>query len=200
MFKCFTIVLFFLYCVLGSSYVSSANDSVYISPTRIRKVKVRPIPSSEWNDNVKLWLARSCAGEAGFNAADECIAIAWVYATRWKSSQGSFLSMVKGYSAAIKDRSTHTRRWILNLSLNGKRPVGWPERLKWSNHRVFWSNILSELDQWAIGNRSNPVVGADHFGGKMDKPGSLWVRVYPTGKEFKNRFYRSPSAPPIKTD
>ena len=41
----------------------------------------RPIAAKEWNRPTKLWLGRSCVGEAGFDSDLECIGIAWVYAT-----------------------------------------------------------------------------------------------------------------------
>lgn len=156
----------------------------------------RPIPESQWNDETKLWLARSCVGEAGFVAYEECIGIAWVYASRWRASpRGTTLEdVIRGYSAAVKSRSTLRRKWILHLRLDGKRPNRWPKRLYWSGHRPFWEKILSELDQWAKGYRENPVKGANHFGGKMDTPSKSWVVIKPTSSvAFGNLFYRSPT-------
>jgi hypothetical protein len=173
---------------------------MFVSSVAISGEVSRPLPTSQWNDEVKLWVARSCAGEAGFDAVEECVGIAWVYATRWSKSKSiPFVQVVRKYSAAIKHRSTHTRRWILNLRLDSKRPVGWPHDLKWSVHKPLWEKILSALDKWAAGYMPNPVLGADHFGGSMDHPGERWVRIHPSeGREFRNRFYRSPSAPPVE--
>jgi hypothetical protein len=157
----------------------------------------RPIPESQWNDTTKLWLARSCVGEAGFVAYEECIGIAWVYASRWKaSSRGTTLEdVIRGYSAAVKRRSTLRRKWILDLRLDGERPKRWPNRLRWSGHKPFWETMLKELDQWALGYRANPVKGANHFGGKMDTPRKSWVIIKPTSSvAFGNVFYRSPKA------
>jgi hypothetical protein len=195
----------FLFCfsMFVCSFVVNADSNID-GISNVSVSKNRPIPKTEWDDSVKLWVARSCAGEAGFDAVDECIGIAWVYATRWKGAKNSkmkFVDVVRKYSAAIKYRSTHTRRWILNLNLKGKKPVGWPHRLKWSNHRDMWNDILSALEDWSKGGKPNPVLGADHFGGKMDKPGRYWVRIVPSnGMKFRNRFYRSPWAPPVLVD
>lgn len=162
-----------------------------------QRITERPIPESQWNDETKLWLARSCVGEAGFVAYEECIGIAWVYAARWRASpRGTTLEdVIRGYSAAVKRRSTLRRKWILNLRLDGKRPKRWPKRLLWSGHRPFWEKILRELDQWAKGRRENPVEGANHFGGKMDTPRKSWIIIEPISSvAFGNLFYRSSSA------
>jgi hypothetical protein len=154
----------------------------------------KPIPDKEWNESTKLWLGRSCVGEAGFSAYEECIGIAWVCATRYRELGGSVSleRIIRRYSAAVKKRSTHRRPWILSLNLNGDKPDRWPSKLSWKVHKSKWMKILSELDHWAIGNRDNPVEGANHWGGKMDTPGALWVRIKPkNGMEFNNIFYRS---------
>lgn len=193
----------FVSLVLLSDFAVNANGNIDgIANISTNKFTERPIPKKEWNENVKLWVARSCAGEAGFDAVDECIGIAWVYATRWNGSKKvKFIDVVRKYSAAIKHRSTHARRWILNLNLKGDKPVGWPHRLRWNNHRGMWNDILIALDEWAMGRKPNPVLGADHFGGSMDKPGKYWVRIFPSnGMKFRNRFYRSPWAPPVLID
>lgn len=154
----------------------------------------KPIPKSEWNESTKLWLGRSCVGEAGFDAHDECIGIAWVYSARYRELGGkvSLERIIRKYSAAVKDKSTHRRPWILSLNLKGDRPDRWPSKLSWKTHRPKWVKILSELDHWASGDRSNPVRGANHYGGKMDHPGESWVRIKPvSGMKFRNIFYRS---------
>lgn len=154
----------------------------------------RPIPREQWTDSTKVWLARSCVGEAGFDAYEECIGIAWVYAVRWKSSAGrdTLEGVIRSYSAAVKSRNSHKRKWIFDLRLDGKRPKGWPKRLSWKGHLKFWNKILFELEQWSKGFRPNPVKGAIHWGGSMDTPHASWVRVLPeAGVKFKNIFYRS---------
>lgn len=155
----------------------------------------KPIPAKEWNNTTKVWLARSCVGEAGFDAHDECVGIAWVYATRYREigQNGRFESVIRKYSAAVKEKSTHRRPWILTLNLAGKQPEKWPEKLSWKVHRPMWIQMLAELDAWSQGNRPNPVPTANHYGGDMDKPRKAWVRISPAnGMKFRNTFYRSP--------
>ena len=151
-----------------------------------------PIPEKEWNPETKVWLARSCVGEAGWNVS-ECIAISWVYATRYRELNGctSFLTIVKKYSAAIKERSTHKRPWILGLNLKGNKPDKWPKNISWKIHKKLWFSILSDLDLWIKGQKPNPVIGANHFGGSMDRPGDYWMIIKPEGYTFKNIFYKS---------
>jgi hypothetical protein len=152
-----------------------------------------PIPSDQWTPAAKLWTARSCVGEAGFHAVEECLAIAWVYAARSKMANWSYVHLVKRYSSAIKEHEKHRRGWIFELELDGQRPSKWPARLSWRKHRSLWFRLLKFLDQWALGHWPNPVPGADHFGGKMDTPGSRWTRIEPTASvRFYNFFYKSP--------
>jgi len=60
--------------------------------------KDRPIPKHQWNYLTKLWLGRSCVGEAGFDAVDECVGIAWTMATRAREYHTTFLRIVQSYS------------------------------------------------------------------------------------------------------
>jgi hypothetical protein len=154
-----------------------------------------PIPDSEWNEDTKVWLARSCIGEAGFGADDECVGIAWTYATRYKIINGnvSFVNLIKQYSSALKAKSNTQRPWIKGLRLDSKIPKGWPSKLDWNNiHSKLWQRLLDKLDAWASGKIANPVEGADHFGGPMDANRYNWKRVIPSSNVvFRNRFYRS---------
>lgn len=150
-------------------------------------------PVRQWTPETKLWLGRSCVGEAGFHAVDECSAIAWTYATRAKETGMPFLKLVRRYSAAIKTHEKHRRGWIFELQLDGSKPKGWPKRLKWGHYRRPWLDLLGMLDHWAKGKIENTVPGANHFGGTMDTPGISWVRIHPTVGHvvYRNRFYRA---------
>jgi hypothetical protein len=151
----------------------------------------RPVPRSQWNDEAKLWLARSCAGEAGFTNYDECLGIAWVYATRAKELRYPFVALIRRYSAAVKSKENKRREWILGLNLNGTKPKGWPTNLSWKKHKVFWFRMLDMLDDWAKGYYKNPVEGANHYGGPMDTPGKKWTKIHPEPAWlFRNSFYR----------
>jgi len=177
------------------SCLTHANEWVTINMTPMTSTvaqteKTTPIPKKQWTSTTKLWLARSCVGEAWFNTVDECIAIAWVYATRAKQQQVSLKSMVRSYSSPLKPEKNNGRTWIFYLSLNGNRPKHWPRNLSWEKHKVKWLALIAALDDWAAGNRPNPVPGANHFGGSMDVPDIRWAKLT-APKNFKNSFYKS---------
>jgi hypothetical protein len=160
----------------------------------------RPIPAYQWNPEAKVWLARSCVGEAGIHAHDECMGIAWTYATRASETGTPFLRLIKKYSAAIKPHSTHRRRWIFELNLKGDKPKHWPRGLKWSVYRYQWTQLLFKLDRWSRGQVSNPVPGANHFGGPMDTPHIKWIQIKtPLSRAFKNKFYRETRVRPSRS-
>jgi len=153
--------------------------------------KDRPIPKHQWNYLTKLWLGRSCVGEAGFDAVDECVGIAWTMATRAREYHTTFLRIVQSYSAAIKPHERHRRPWIFELHYDGEKPRSWPAKLNWRLHKRLWLRILDTLDRWAKGKIPNPVEGANHFGGDMDEPRETWITIEPNSDvEFRNTFYR----------
>jgi hypothetical protein len=194
------ICVFVVFLSLGFVRVSSADwngiePGIYTNAeiTAVHNGEV-PIPASEWNEDTKLWLARSCVGESGFGADDECMGIAWTYATRYKIINGSvsFVNLIRQYSAALKAKSNTKRPWIMGLTLDTKTPAGWPNKLDWNYHAKLWKRLLDKLDMWAKGQVANPVQGADHFGGPMDHNKYHWQRVMPDSTVvFRNRFYRS---------
>jgi hypothetical protein len=154
----------------------------------------RPVPRKQWTDSAKVWTARSCVGEAGFASVDECIAIAWVYATRAKESPFSYLKIVRRYSAATKAHERHRRVWLFNLGLDGKKPDGWPEHLSWRVHKPKWMHLLETLDRWSVGAVPNPVPGANHYGSREDANRAQYVRKWKrldTPDNFKNWFFDS---------
>lgn len=182
--------------VLMCSYVANATETVAFNVYPVTEYvsepvkKVRPIPEEQWTDTTKLWLARSCVGEAWFNTVDECMAIAWVYATRARQQNVSLNRMVRRYSSPLKRDKNNGRIWIFHLALNGQRPKHWPRNLNWKKHQEKWFTLLAALDRWAEGDVPNPVPGANHFGGSMDVPDIRWAKLK-VPKGFKNRFYRS---------
>ncbi len=196
-------------CVFTYTHNTQAQNLIAMTPTtptqRIRMVYpvhtpavtvlpvVRtPIAATAWTESAKVWLARSCIGEAGFHSPDECIAIAWVYATRTMQKQVDFTYMVQQYSAPLKrlKNRVHKRVWIFHLNAEGTRPRHWPKHLRWKPYREKWIALLNTLDSWAQGHKPNPLPGANHFGSRTDKPGTYWVRLK-TPDGFRNRFYRA---------
>lgn len=169
-----------LFCVLILLFISNKSFS-----------QTKPISENEWTKATKLWLARSCVGEAGFGAVDECMGIAWVYAVRSKELDTSLLKIIKKYSAPLKAKNPK-RKWVMQLSLDGKRPKDWSAVLSWKRHKQYWFNLLSALDEWAEGLKENPVEGANHFGSIHDVTPKRWKQISPKSDlVFRNRFYSS---------
>ncbi len=160
-----------------------------------------PIPSRYWDEETKIWLARSCVGEIGFGFTDrpheadeECVAIAWVYAKRVKAIRWPLQKVIRRYSAAVKPHSAHTRPWILGLNRGSQEPAAWPKNLRWSVHKPLWKQKLRVLDRWANGEIADPLPKANHYGGKMDARMAEYIRKWkrvPTPEYYLNRFYDS---------
>lgn len=179
-------VLLFLIVVTSFVFIS---DSVSSNALRTQ----RPVKHREWTREAKVWTARSCVGEAGFEAIDECMAIAWVYATRAAETRSNYLEVVKKYSAAIKSHSLHRRPWILQLDMSMEKPEDWPN-LRWNVHKRLWRKILSSLEEWSKGRVPNPVPKANHYGSEGDAKRARYVRRWKklsAPPKFKNWFFDS---------
>jgi len=168
--------------------------------------RTQPIPKSQWTEEAKLWGARSCIGEAGFGspatpeeALNECVSIMHVYATRYwdirKTGRGwSLTKVIRKYSAAVKQHSTHTRPWILGLRLDGAKPEHWPKNIRWGKHKPLWTQKLEALDKWAVGELVTLTPDADHYGGSMDARHAEYVRRWSrvvTPEYYRNIFFNS---------
>lgn len=140
--------------------------------------------------DVALWLARSCVGEAGFDAADtgECTAIAHVYAKRVHISRIPYYKMIRKYSAAVSDQ--RRRPWINQLNRACARPKGFGKNLKWERYQERWKRTLDTADSFFRGELSDPTPTAKHYGGWIDRHNldpRVWKRIPDTG--FRNYFY-----------
>lgn len=161
-----------------------------------RPAATPPIPIEQWDDETRIWLARSLVGEAGWTATKEHAAIAFVYANRWKQSgkSRSFLGLVRTYSAAVKGRSNARHPWLHHLNEEGDQPDGWAVgRAYWPNYRDRWLNVLAWTDGWAAGYFDNPCPRANHYGGYVDDRRARaagWYRVR-CEHRMRNRFYDS---------
>ncbi len=159
------------------------------------KVLTRPpVKNKHWDKTTKVWLARSCVGESGFWADDECIAIAWIYAKRAHLAGWPLLKMIRRYSAAVKKTEMHRRRWIFELTADAEKPEHWPKTIRWKRHKVAWLNILHKLDRWKRGELPDPIPAADHYGSYRDANQSYRVRTWKrltTPEGFQNLYFDS---------
>ena len=159
-----------------------------------------PVPEKEWNNEARIWLARSLIGEVGWDRPAEQTAVAWVYANRAKKlNQYTYLQMVRQYSAAVRKPGQRRQPWVFELQLNDHRPKYWPNYIEWKDHHSqYWLDTLDLIDQWQAGKIPNYCPTANHFGSYHDslKAEALrWTRVEcivpEGGKRFRNRFYDS---------
>jgi hypothetical protein len=140
------------------------------------------------NDTV-LWLARSCVGEAGWNAWDtgECAAILHLYKRRSEITGEKIDTLARRYSAAIKPRSSRNNKWVLGLQDSADRPHDWPSGAKWSRYRFHWIMTLLAVELFMLEMVEDPLPNAWHYGCKFDTPpeGSVLIKT-----QFKNRWWK----------
>jgi len=173
---------------------------VLLVMTLARNVSGEVVPEHEWNDETKVWLARSLVGEAGWRRPVEYAAIAWVYVARARLSKSrNFLQIVRRYSAAVKNRRNRQRPWLYQLGFDGARPDDWPSGPMWAGlHKEAWLDTLDWCDEWQAGKHPNPCPRANHFGGYADEHRAealRWTRIKcereADGSPLRNRFYDS---------
>jgi len=161
---------------------------------RADKPHFRPIPKVRLSMRTKVNLGRSCVGESGFAAGDECIAIAWVYANRARKAGWSFDKMMHRYSAALKPHERHRRPWLFELNAEGERPKHWPRSISWKHHNKLWQRLLTLINEWENGWIRNPLPKADHFGSRADAQRACFVRRWKrldAPDHFRNWFFDS---------
>jgi hypothetical protein len=151
---------------------------------------VADLIASEREDTA-LWLARSCIGEAHWQAVDtgECAAIWWVYRKGAAKKDRPLLRQAKLYSAAIKRGAHNRRKWIFGLDRSGKKPSNWADA-KWSKKRDSWIETLALADSFLRGEIEDPLPSAEHYGGRMDRHRlcpKAWARIPAPG--FVNWYY-----------
>jgi hypothetical protein len=150
---------------------------------------VLAVASPTHAQDVALWLARSCVGEAGFDsgATGECAAIAHVYAKRTKYTGLDLYRVIRRYSAAVK---TCRLGWVCKLTRDLSRPENWPYRSDWKAYRAHWRNTLLMADHFVEGLVADPLPQADHYGGRMDHHRAVAAGWKMLQTPYKNRFYR----------
>ena len=177
--------------ILADGHTTTANP-----PTAESRRAFPPVPRKQWTPRARIWTARSCVGEAGWLALEECTAIAWVYAKRARDNYKPYLWIVRRYSAATKSHEAHRRPWLLKLRPDNRRPDGWPGNLSWRKYKPLWVAVLDHLDRWATGKIPDQLPEANHFGSGMDAKlvKHRWKRVE-APDEFRNWFFNSRERP-----
>lgn len=163
-----------------------------------------PVPDDQWNDDVKLWTARSVLGEVGWDRPGEWAAVLWVYANRAeRSKRYTFYEMVRNYSAAVKPGNRHRNPWLFHLRLDKTRPREWPRmtekyRPRWRGlYDASWIRTIRFVETWQEGKVKNPCPNANHFGGRIDRHRAEtlgWMRIKCNERghrRFRNFFYDS---------
>ena len=142
--------------------------------------------------DVGLWLARSCVGEAGFNSvhSGECAAILNIYLKRTKASNFSMYKVVRKYSAAVKNHTRHTRRWIFHMNRDLKKPDHWNDvSQRWSVVRSRWMEMLWLCDDFLAGKVPDPLPHADHYGDRSDADRARRAGWHKIKSDYKNIFW-----------
>ena len=188
-----------------STVESEEPESMPQVPTKTVIVSEPPVPENEWNEEARIWLARSLIGEVGWRRPAEQASVAWVYANRArKLERYTFLQMVRKYSAAVRMPGKRRQPWVFELQLNDQKPKYWPGFIKWKGqHDQYWLDTLSLIDRWQAGEIPNYCPTANHFGSYHDSfraEALRWTRVEcivpEGGKRFRNRFYDSTTIRP----
>jgi hypothetical protein len=186
----------FMATIVAALAISLGPAVLAESPPEPESRRALPLSPRAWTDRAKTWSARSCVGEAGWYALDECVALAWVHAKRSRTTGIPYIKMIRRYSAATKPHQRHSRPWLLRLAVSGARPSGWPQQLRWGRYREAWEVLLERLDEWARGLHPDPLPDANHYGSGMDAllVKHRWYRVA-APSEFRNWFFDSRRRP-----
>jgi hypothetical protein len=152
------------------------------------------ISDREWTGDVKVWIARAMVSEAGWDETLDHVAVAFVLLRRWRLAQKQFpgysmVSVVRKYCAGFRDMAlTKRQKWIKNMTLDGRRPAGWPDDIFWRDYRDRWIAVLNLVEAWRRGEHPDPCSGkAMYWGGPMDRPSKRMIRM--DCGNTKNRFY-----------
>jgi len=130
-------------------------------------------------ENRLLVVAQVCFLESGWNETD-CAAEVGVARTRAKRVNGSWLTVLRQYSALDKgsERSKRVRTYPWG-DVPGMTPK-WQER---------WRELRASVVRIDAGEVPNPCPGAEDWGGTMDHPHPRMIPVACTS-QTANTFYR----------
>ena len=133
------------------------------------------------------WLARSCIGEAGWDAsqgeAPECAALFHIYHKRTQWSPYTIDQVVRKYSAATKWRKGRHNPWIMHMNRDCEKPRKWPRALRWENYQTRCAQAFNLAEAFLAGDVPDPLPNADHYGSPIDHH-----RVPPTWRRLKTPY------------
>lgn len=143
------------------------------------------------DDDVELWLARSCVGEAGWGAhsSGECAALLHIYLKRSHKGGLTLLEACRMYSGATKQRPNHPRKWLFHLDRSDNEPEGWPSHLRWERYSDDWLRTVDLVGDFLRGQIADPLPHADHYGSKYDHIRAVRAGWWELVTDFRNRFY-----------
>lgn len=141
-------------------------------------------------------LARVCVAEAGWDVTSgDCAAIVHLLERRADAQGIPVRRMAELYASRHFDpERTDRRRWIVGLTIEARRPAGWPSGVPWRAFRPAWLSTIAHVDAVRRGDVADPCPGADHWGGPMDDHRAIhagWERVE-CAAETRNRFWLVP--------
>jgi hypothetical protein len=152
------------------------------------------IPDADWDEDVKVWLARAMVSEAGWEETDDHVAVAYVLHRRWQLARKQFpgfsmISIIRKYCSGFRNTAVTPRQhWVKNLTIDARRPVGWPDDISWKHYRERWLAVLRLAESWRKGEHADPCNGKSmYWGGPMDRPSKRMIQM--DCGETKNRFY-----------
>lgn len=160
------------------------------------------LPEAERTAEAKRWLAVAFIAEAGWadpkhaQAKADHRGIYHVLKRRWQRRHKQvpklrFIRAVQNYVAAFDPRTAKGGRvrWLLSLQPGRVAPpAGWPPKLNWPKHQVWWVQAQERAARCIDGGRCpDPYPLAWHWGGDMDSPSSCMIELPNVGTY--NTFY-----------
>lgn len=169
---------------------ASAQDPLKQDPPIVRLLAMAFVAEAGWADH------RHKKAKRDHRAIFHVLKRRWSrMRDRYPTVYPRFDDMVRSYVAALDPRTKKgwRVRWLQSLSSphrkSGEAPVGWPARLSWPAHRVWWLQAQERARNCLAGQRCpDPYRGrALHFGGDMDVPSECLVELANRGTY--NTFY-----------
>lgn len=140
-----------------------------------------PVPADQWTPYAKLWLARAMVAEAGWLAELDHVLIAWAIVRQWRARlhrwpELRFADQVRAACAGLGVASTARHEWLHALPpplastpLAELEPAGWPAKVSWRRHSVWWAQVLRRVQRFGEGRLRDPSRGRVMYWGARDE-------------------------------